>query len=287
MLTLDTNELQRRAREWLCQACAQPLPEDSSAKRMYCSDRCRKAFDRFDEEQAHFKPERGRTEKAEKESRVNRCEGCTADVVSGARGPLRRFCDDCRKRRHRVGASRRYGRKGYPKSVPNRQKYKPGWTSPNGQLTLVRRIEGDEFRAWFACACGSVVKVLHIRNVKNGVSKNCAVRDYHPDPRTKTGLTYSGAHGRKKRIDGSAGEHDCFWGCGRKAEDWAYFHADHSERAELSGREAGRMFSEGPEHYVPMCKPCHARFDSAHRRLKAGTAGVSGEHVAFWHTFVA
>jgi hypothetical protein len=47
-LTSDLAELQRRAQEALCFACAQPLPEDAAVHRAYCDATCRKRQHRFE-----------------------------------------------------------------------------------------------------------------------------------------------------------------------------------------------------------------------------------------------
>ncbi|MFG2067742.1 hypothetical protein ACGFKZ_12895 [Micromonospora tulbaghiae] len=181
-------------------------------------------------------------------------------------------CKACRSAQHAAT----YVRKGYPASRPEHRKHKPG--RHYGSLMLVERIEGSgEPRALFRCDCGNV-KALQINNVARGVTTNCADRVNHPDPRRKDELTYDGAHNRVKAQRGSASDHLCR--CGNQAEQWAYNHADFKQRADTEGREKGRPYSINPDHYLPMCRSCHARFDNTHRQLVGGKLSPVG--VAYW-----
>lgn len=45
-LTTNPAEMERRAVEFLCFACARPLPEDAAAHRTYCDATCRKRHNR-------------------------------------------------------------------------------------------------------------------------------------------------------------------------------------------------------------------------------------------------
>lgn len=45
--------------------------------------------------------------------------------------------------------------------------------------------------------------------------------------------------------------------CGDQARHWAYDHADPDE----IHRPDGIAYSGKPEHYVPLCVPCHKRAD--------------------------
>lgn len=75
-------------------------------------------------------------------------------------------------------------------------------------------------------------------------------------------VSYSGAHLRVKARRGSASAHLCAH-CAAPASDWAYDHADAGEKL---GDNHGRMcpYSPDPAHYLPLCGPCHKRFDLAH-----------------------
>ncbi|MFI6243960.1 hypothetical protein ACIBEF_29250 [Micromonospora sp. NPDC050795] len=148
-----------------------------------------------------------------------------------------------------------------------------------GSLVLTERTErrdGDGY-ALFRCDCGNV-KDLRISNVARSVTINCADRANHPDPRRKAELTYDGAHYRVRGERGSASQYLCR--CGNQAEQWAYSHADYDEQAMAEGREAGKPYSTNPDHYSPMCRGCHARFDNAHRRMAGGP--LSLVHVALF-----
>jgi hypothetical protein len=70
---------------------------------------------------------------------------------------------------------------------------------------------------------------------------------------------YVGAHRRLTRERGPASEQTCR--CGEQAADWAYNHTDPNERTELTGHNAGYVFSLDPARYVPLCKLCHKTFD--------------------------
>lgn len=70
---------------------------------------------------------------------------------------------------------------------------------------------------------------------------------------------YDGAHDRVKVRRGLASEHPCAH-CPGAAEEWAYDHADPAER--LDNRRHGHPFSLDVEHYLPLCVPCHRRFDA-------------------------
>jgi hypothetical protein len=54
--------------------------------------------------------------------------------------------------------------------------------------------------------------------------------------------------------------------CGRPASDWAY---DHSDPDELVTTVRGALcrYSLDSDKYLPLCRPCHRRFDNAHRAL--------------------
>lgn len=75
----------------------------------------------------------------------------------------------------------------------------------------------------------------------------------------KADVTYAGAHRRLERYRGRAVGQACV-DCAGPAHQWAYDHADPDERTELVG--GYRVpFSVNPDHYRPMCRSCHKRFD--------------------------
>ncbi|WP_200215402.1 hypothetical protein [Micromonospora coerulea] len=202
------------------------------------------------------------------------CGGPIPPKAAGKRGPAPDYCGQtCQsKAKHR----RTYVPTPRATTRPSQQKHAPG--NRYGTLTLLDRIEGSgEPRALFRCDCGNV-KALQINNVARGVTTNCADRVNHPDPRRKDRLTYDGAHNRVKGQRGSASDYLCR--CGKQAEQWAYSHADFRQRADSEGRETGRPHSANPDHYLPMCRSCHSRFDSTHRRLVGDSLSLVG--VAYW-----
>jgi len=70
-------------------------------------------------------------------------------------------------------------------------------------------------------------------------------------------IGYGTAHERTRAVRGSASGYRCCE-CGAAAAQWAYDHEDPDERASDMGR-----YSVNPDHYRPMCVPCHKRFDLA------------------------
>ena len=69
-------------------------------------------------------------------------------------------------------------------------------------------------------------------------------------------LTYNGAHKRTAARRGRADQHACIR-CGDRAGEWAYQHNDPEEVWD----ERGIPYSLDPNHYEPMCIPCHRSFD--------------------------
>jgi hypothetical protein len=62
-------------------------------------------------------------------------------------------------------------------------------------------------------------------------------------------------HQRLGRQQGPASAYPCQH-CGGPAAEWAYDHADPAERDDPRG-----PYSLDPAHYLPLCRPCHRRFD--------------------------
>ena len=75
--------------------------------------------------------------------------------------------------------------------------------------------------------------------------------------RPRKGVTYYNVHGDMGRADA----HLC--SCGEPARDWAYQYTA-GDREILSPE--GWPYSTDPDDYRPMCRPCHRRFDNAHRK---------------------
>lgn len=68
---------------------------------------------------------------------------------------------------------------------------------------------------------------------------------------------YSAIHNRLRRYRGAAADHECGH-CGKAAEDWAY---DRTDPNELVDQDTGFPYSTDVRRYLPLCKPCHYRFD--------------------------
>lgn len=78
-------------------------------------------------------------------------------------------------------------------------------------------------------------------------------------------IGYGAAHSRVGRVKGKAASYACV-ACAGPAEQWAYDHADPNARRAPTDAllGAGMLYSADPDHYQPMCRPCHAAFDRAH-----------------------
>ncbi len=95
-------------------------------------------------------------------------------------------------------------------------------------------------------------------------------RDWSPD-RPAESVGYHGAHKRIRRIKGSASRQQCVH-CGGAAREWAYDHSDLREISESlmrRGAFTSLVYSMSPDHYIPLCRPCHLVFD---REPVSGTA---------------
>ena len=81
--------------------------------------------------------------------------------------------------------------------------------------------------------------------------------------------TYQAVHARLRKARGSASEYRCQH-CPNPATQWAYNHKDPDE---LIGTydQTGRLttYSFNPDHYLPLCKACHATLDKPPPRSKA------------------
>lgn len=81
--------------------------------------------------------------------------------------------------------------------------------------------------------------------------------------------SYGVVHKRVRRERGAATEHVCAAGCGRQAAHWAYDHADPAEVSGPTGRGFVAPYSVDPARYLPLCRPCHTRFDREHADQRA------------------
>lgn len=68
--------------------------------------------------------------------------------------------------------------------------------------------------------------------------------------------SYGTAHNRTRRRRGPASSHQCS-NCPAPAKHWAYDHRDANERVS----ETGLPYSTDPDHYTPLCVPCHKTLD--------------------------
>jgi hypothetical protein len=91
-------------------------------------------------------------------------------------------------------------------------------------------------------------------------------------------VSYIGAHNRVTREHGKATAWKCACGCGRQAADWAYLGTDPASKVD----ETSRLYSVTPEHYVPLAKSCHRKFDAwqAQRRTRLTIGDVIADAVA-------
>lgn len=90
-------------------------------------------------------------------------------------------------------------------------------------------------------------------------TREAGLRRRDPNP------TYSAMHRRVCKAFGSASEHDCEFGCGSPARDWAfigdqdYLVAD-AERHRP--RDRGMKYTTDAYRYVALCRSCHMLYDS-------------------------
>ncbi len=84
-----------------------------------------------------------------------------------------------------------------------------------------------------------------------------------PLPVPNSATTYQAVHARLLRKRGKASALTCI-DCGAVAREWAYQHDDQLELTatlRFRGKEFHVAYSADMDHYAPMCKPCHLRFD--------------------------
>ena len=90
--------------------------------------------------------------------------------------------------------------------------------------------------------------------------------------------TYKKVHNDLSEKRGLAASHLCV--CGKIARFWAYQYSDSSPSID----QAGRLFSENPDCYAPMCAGCHRRLDlSADPRVRE-SARKEGKRMGDAHT---
>lgn len=81
-----------------------------------------------------------------------------------------------------------------------------------------------------------------------------------PKPHTHS-TTYRAVHKRVQRAKGHASNHPCAH-CTSTAEEWAYDHTDPAPLVGTTGRGISAEYSTDLARYLPLCKPCHSRFDA-------------------------
>lgn len=88
-------------------------------------------------------------------------------------------------------------------------------------------------------------------------------------------ITYQSMHRRIVRLYGPASSHPCLAFCGNDARHWAYIGLGH---------DSGELrYSESLDDYIPLCVPCHRRFDgwdavrTARASVLVGAPGKAGK----------
>lgn len=74
---------------------------------------------------------------------------------------------------------------------------------------------------------------------------------------------YVTAHERVRRVRGKASGYPCTR-CPSPAYDWAYNNDSPDPEAKTDHR--GRVYSDSPGFYIPMCRRCHRNFDEQHAK---------------------
>lgn len=72
-------------------------------------------------------------------------------------------------------------------------------------------------------------------------------------------MGYMSAHNRVRRINGKAVEYRCEH-CDMPALEWAL---DHGMPNLVTESDRFGRYSNNPDDYIPLCKPCHNNFDKA------------------------
>lgn len=140
-----------------------------------------------------------------------------------------------------------------------------------GRLTVIERVgtyvsPGGQKKPTWSCTCQcGIAAVVTGNNLRSGQVQSCGclLREATIATRRAERMvvpTYGAAHHWVRQARGSASEHQCV-DCGDPAREWAYDHTDPDEMSEKQGRLT-LSYSAKPQHYQPMCKPCHRRFDA-------------------------
>lgn len=127
-----------------------------------------------------------------------------------------------------------------------------------GEL-VVLEYSAAEYRWRCQCDCGARTSVRSA-NLRNGSTRTCGVKRRHVTP-----ASYDAAHERVRAVRGRAREHGCER-CGAPAAQWAYRRLDAAERHDTGPGP----WSPDPYDYMPLCVPCHKRYDAAGIAIEHG-----------------
>lgn len=138
--------------------------------------------------------------------------------------------------------------------------------------SLDLREEGLAVKATRVCSvdgcdrpllCCGMCNMHYLRKQKHG-SPYTVLPSGGPRPgggrkRTSGAIGYVASHARIYIDRGRADVYNCAH-CGEPAVDWAYDHTDPDERIDSNVRPS-TAYSIDPARYLPLCRPCHIRFD--------------------------
>jgi hypothetical protein len=129
---------------------------------------------------------------------------------------------------------------------------------------VVRDLSLRQMAIEAECGLRTIARWMQLHQIPTDPTKiGRRMRWYGPDMNSWRGddIKYTAAHLRVTTAKGgSAKQFDCDH-CGMPAHEWAYDHSDPTERRDPEGDRAGYPFSLDPENYMPLCVPCHRRFD--------------------------
>lgn len=118
---------------------------------------------------------------------------------------------------------------------------------------------------WWTCICdcgtminGRGAAIRYGRLSSCGCAWRQRVRDSNARRKKGEFITYTAMHLRLSQQRGPARTFWCLQ-CDSRADEWAY---DDQDESELFS-EKGHRYSLKPEHYIPLCVPCHRKIDGA------------------------
>lgn len=121
------------------------------------------------------------------------------------------------------------------------------------QPRKLRRSNGRVYR--------SSLCVLHEGRKERRGDPLAEVRPWNDAAQTTGG--YQAVHAKLAKHRGRASEHPCVH-CGVTAAQWAYTYDAPDEDVAIENGVPVR-FSRQTRYYMPLCGPCHRRFDNAHK----------------------